>query len=221
MTSPNVRDSSRASERERMVEVQLRRRRIKSQRVLEAMSAVPREWFVPKKAASRAYDDSALPIHCGQTISQPFIVARMTELLDLRPGDRVLEVGTGTGYQTAILALLAERVYTLEWHLPLMTQAAERLGRLGVSNVEFRCTDGSVGWPQRCPFDAIIVTAGAPEVSAALREQLADGGRLAAPVGPPDSQDLVLIRRRAECFERSVVLKCRFVKLRGVDGWRD
>lgn len=219
--SPKVRDSSRASERERMVEVQLRRRRIKSQRVLEAMSTVPREWFVPQKAASRAYEDSALPIDCGQTISQPFIVARMTELLDLHPGDRVLEVGTGSGYQTAILSLLASRVYTLEWHLPLMTQAAERLGRLGISNVEFRCTDGSLGWPQRCPFDAIIVTAGAPEVAAALREQLGDGGRLAAPVGPPDGQDLVLIRRGAECFEQSVVLKCRFVKLRGVDGWRD
>ncbi len=218
---PKAPDSMRAAERERMVEVQLRRRGIRSQRVLEALLAAPREWFMPDSLASRAYDDSALPIWCGQTISQPYIVAKMSELLDPGPKECVLEIGTGSGYQTAILAMLAGHVYTIEWHLALMTPASERLARLGVSNVDYRCADGSLGWAERAPFDAIMVTAGGPEVPAALRGQLCDGGRLVMPVGPVSRQDLVMVRRRGQTFEQSVVLECRFVKLRGAGGWRD
>ena len=218
---PTMPDSDRTREREQMVEVQLRRRGIRAERVLSAMKTVPREWFMPGSMAARAYEDSALPICRGQTISQPYIVARMTELLDPGPNERVLEIGTGSGYQTAILAALCERVYTIEWHLSLMTEAAERLTRMGASNVKFRCADGSAGWPESAPFDAIMVTAGAPAVPRLLSEQLSEGGRLVVPIGPADNQDLAIVRRRGDVFERSLVLKCRFVKLRGKHGWRD
>jgi protein-L-isoaspartate(D-aspartate) O-methyltransferase len=145
----------------------------------------------------------------------------MTELLDPGPADKVLEIGTGTGYQTAILARLAAHVYTIEWHLKLLTEATERLRELGVVNVSLRCSDGSHGWPEKAPFDGIMVTAGAPHVPAALREQLAVGGRMIIPVGPADDQELLCIRRRGGAFEQAAVLRCRFVKLRGEDGWRE
>jgi len=209
----------RAAEREEMVRSQLERRGIRDPAVLAAMRRVPRHRFVPPALADQAYRDCALPTDCGQTISQPYMVARMTELLELQPDDRVLEVGTGTGYQTAILALLAGHVYTVEWHLRLMTAAADRLERLGCHNVTFRCGDGSVGWPQHAPFDAIIVTAGAPDVPRSLTDQLAPGGRLVIPIGEMANQILVRVRQTAAGPKREEHLACRFVKLLGQEGW--
>jgi protein-L-isoaspartate(D-aspartate) O-methyltransferase len=211
---------ARAAEREEMVESQLARRGIRSEAVLEAMREIPREWFVSKGMLGQAYHDGALPVDCGQTISQPYIVARMTELLELQPEDTVLEVGTGTGYQTAILARLARHVYTIEWHLKLMNAAAHRLERMGQTNVTFRCGDGSLGWPEHAPYDAIIVTAGAPDVPQPLREQLVVGGRLVLPVGELCNQMLIRVRRTESDYTREDYLPCRFVKLLGAEGWQ-
>lgn len=204
-----------------MVQQQLARRGIADTRVLQAMRSVPREDFLPSQDADFAYADGAQPIDCGQTISQPFMVARMTELLELHPTDRVLEIGTGSGYQTAVLAALAAEVCTVEWHLKLLTAAADRLAQLGIANVRYRCGDGSLGWPAEAPFDAILVTAGAPQVPAPLQAQLADDGRLVAPIGPLGEQTLVRIRRRGEQFVSENLLLCRFVKLLGAAGWTD
>jgi protein-L-isoaspartate(D-aspartate) O-methyltransferase len=205
-----------------MVAQQLERRGIRDRRVLAAMAAIPREAFVPDSPESVAYDDRALPIDEGQTISQPYIVARMTELLEVEPGDRVLEVGTGSGYQAALLARLDARVVTIERHETLARGAADRLKALGIEGVEVRVGDGSLGDPGGAPWDGIIVTAAAPEVPGALRDQLAVGGRLVIPVGPRYEQDLVVVERRSETEwrERSdgaVV----FVPLVGEAGWRD
>ncbi len=189
--------------------------------MLAALERVPRERFLPERLAERAYEDAALPIDCGQTISQPYMVARMTELLELSPRTTVLEIGTGSGYQTAVLARLAARVFTIEWHMRLLTEAAERLRELDCRNVTYRCGDGSVGWPEHAPFDAMLVTAGAPDVPAALTRQLADGGRLVAPVGPLDDQVLVRVVRRGDTLTRTEILRCRFVKLLGAEGWND
>jgi protein-L-isoaspartate(D-aspartate) O-methyltransferase len=147
------------------------------------------------------------------------MVARMTELLEVEPTTRVLEIGTGSGYQTAVLCHLAEHVYSIEWHLKLMTAAAERLRRLGLTNVTLRCGDGSLGWVEHGPYEAIIVTAGAPEVPQALCDQLAERGRLVVPVGDKDDQTLMLVRRTREGLTREKVLQCRFVKLLGAEGW--
>jgi protein-L-isoaspartate(D-aspartate) O-methyltransferase len=204
-----------------MISDQLLHRGIGCQRVLDAFRRVPRELFVPPHLADRAYEDSALPVDCSQTISQPYMVALMTERLELTPDSRVLEIGTGTGYQTALLALLAGQVYTIEWHLKLMTAASQRLEELGLSNVRFRCGDGSLGWPEEAPFDAIIVTAGAPDVPDPLCRQLVQGGRLVVPIGPTDDQTLVLVQRAGQGFERREVIKCRFVKLLGKAGWAE
>lgn len=212
---------SRAAERAAMVSEQLARRGITDAAVLDALRRVPREWFVPEASVADAYADNALSIECAQTISQPYMVARMTELLELRHTDRVLEIGTGSGYQSAVLALLAREVFTIEWWLPLMLTAGERLARLGLRNIRQRCGDGSVGWPDAAPFDAIIVTAGAPRVPAPLREQLVVGGRLVAPIGPRDDQTLVRVRRHAGGFATEELLKCHFVKLVGDEGWKD
>jgi protein-L-isoaspartate(D-aspartate) O-methyltransferase len=209
------------AEREEMVRTQIERRGVRAEAVLEAMRAVPREWFVPGAIAGKAYTDAALPIECEQTVSQPYMVARMTELLELEPHQRVLEIGTGSGYQTAILARLAKQVYTVEWYLKLMNLAAGRLERLGQTNVVFRCGDGSLGWPEHAPYDAILVTAGAPDVPEALRSQLAPGGRLVIPVGGKASQTLVRVCRTESGFEREDYLSCRFVKLVGEQGWND
>ncbi len=211
----------RSAQRERMIREQLVQRGITCPRVLEAFRRVPRELFVPPHLADRAYEDSALPVDCSQTISQPYMVALMTERLELTPENRVLEIGTGTGYQTALLALLAGQVYTIEWHLKLMTAASQRLEELGLSNVRFRCGDGSLGWPEEAPFDAIIVTAGAPDVPEPLCGQLMQGGRLVVPIGPTDDQTLVLVKRAGQSFERREVIKCRFVKLLGRAGWAE
>jgi len=211
----------RRAEREEMVKEQLAGRGIRSPAVLDAMRRISRERFVLHAHESSAYSDGALPIECEQTISQPYMVARMTELLELRPDHRVLEIGTGSGYQTAILACLAKHVYSIEWHMKLMSQAAERLDSLGLDNVSLRCADGSLGWPEKAPFDAAIVTAGAPDTPAPLCEQIAIGGRLVVPVGPLGDQSLVVVRRTEGGTTQQRILKCRFVKLMGEAGWHD
>jgi protein-L-isoaspartate(D-aspartate) O-methyltransferase len=204
-----------------MVARQLERRGIRDERVLEAMASVPREAFVPGVPASLAYDDRALPIDSGQTISQPYVVARMTELLEVEPGDRVLEIGTGSGYQAAVLAWLGARVSSIERHADLAETARERLRAAGVSGVEVRAGDGSRGDPDGAPWDGIIVTAAAPAIPDALREQLAVGARLVIPVGPRHQQDLVVVERRGEhdwveWSDGAVV----FVPLVGEGGWQ-
>lgn len=203
-----------------MVVEQLQRRGIADHRVLEVMARLPREAFVPGAPTSIAYDDRALPIEEGQTISQPYIVARMTELLKVEKGERILEIGTGSGYQAAILALLGAKVRTFERHAPLAKTARERLDRLGIEGVEIVVGDGSAGDPSGAPWDGIIVTAGAPAVPAAFREQLAIGARLVIPVGDRWQQDLIVVERRDESnwVEKSdgAVM---FVPLVGEGGW--
>ena len=214
-------NAGRTAERDQMVAEQLAARGIRSEVVLAAMRRIPRELFVSPAQQAGAYADGALPIDCAQTISQPYMVARMTELLELRPDRPVLEIGTGSGYQTAILACLAQRVYTIEWHEKLMTEAAARLTELGLRNVAYRCTDGSLGWPEHAPFDAILVTAGAPAVPQPLCDELSENGRLVLPVGPVADQTLVRVRRTAGGLQREEHMKCRFVKLLGEAGWRE
>jgi len=205
-----------------MVAQQLERRGIRDKRVLRAMATVPRELFVPDVPESVAYDDRALPIERGQTISQPYIVARMTELLRVEEGDRVLEVGTGSGYQAAVLAALGARVVTIERHEALARVARETLSTLGIEGVEVRVGDGSVGDPDGAPWDGMLVTAAAPSIPDALRDQLAIGGRLVIPVGSRFEQELLVVERRAEAEWREqsdgpVV----FVPLIGQEGWRE
>lgn len=204
-----------------MIAEQLEARGVRSSAVLEAFRRVPREMFMAPGAARHAYDDAAFPIDCGQTISQPYMVACMTESLSLTRRDRVLEIGAGSGYQTAILAQLAGRVYAIEWQLPLMAQAAERLEQLGLANVTFRCGDGSLGWEEHAPFDAILVAAGAPSAPHPLCEQLVDGGRLVVPVGDEYEQSLLRIIRRGDEWHRTIGVRCRFVRLVGRYGWRE
>ncbi len=218
---PPADEGNRAREREYMVIEQLEHRGIRSPGVLDAMRRIPRERFVLPTFEAQAYADTALAIDCGQTISQPYMVARMTELLEIEPSDRVLEIGTGTGYQAAILACLAKQVYTIEWHLKLMNEAAERLAALGLTNVTYRCADGSVGWPEQAPFDGIMVTAGAPQVPGALCEQLAVGAKLVVPVGDQTEQTLVIVRRTEAGMDREEQIRCRFVKLLGEQGWKE
>ncbi len=208
-------------QRVRMVEEQLRARGIRDERVLGVMADLPRERFVPASMRVQAYEDGALGVGEGQTISQPYIVALMTAELAVKPDDRVLEVGTGTGYQTAVLARLARRVYTIERLSGLARAAASTLKSLGIVNVETRVGDGSLGWPEESPFDRIIVTAGAPTVPQTLLGQLADGGVLVAPVGEHAAQRLVRVRRRGRTFHETPGLGCRFVKLIGGEGWPD
>jgi len=179
-----------------MVASQLAPRGIRDRRVLAAMAWAPREWFLPPHLAREAYDDAPLPIGNGQTISQPFIVALMTEALAPRRGDRVLEIGTGSGYQTAVLAHLGARVYTVERLPDLLVEAEERFRRLGLTGIETRLGDGAAGWPERAPFQGIIVTAAAPAVPPPLPEQLAVGGRLVIPVGDLATQELLVLERK-------------------------
>ena len=206
--------------RRRMLEEQLRARGIRDPRVLEAMEAVPRETFVPAAERALAYEDSAVPLGQGQTVSQPYMVAVMTEALRPRPDDRVLEIGTGSGYQTAVLARLVAEVYSIERFDALADDARRRLDALGVENVRIRVGDGTLGWPEHAPFDAILVTAGAPAVPPPLREQLSeDGGRLVIPVGDHRLQELVRLERRGTEWHRDELLGCRFVPLVGEEGW--
>jgi protein-L-isoaspartate(D-aspartate) O-methyltransferase len=199
------RRADRNPARDAMVAQQLRGRGIRDERVLTAMAELPRELFVPGWRSELAYEDGALPIAAGQTISQPYVVARMTELLAPRAGDRVLEIGTGSGYQTAILAMLGCNVVSYERQPELADTARRQLSELGLSNnVEIRLGDGSAGDPGGQLYDGILVTAAAPRIPDGLREQLADGGRMIIPVGPRDHQQLVVVERHGnEWRERS------------------
>lgn len=205
--------------RRRMVE-RLASSGVRDVRVLAALEAVPRHWLVPEALHAQAYRDTALPIGDGQTISAPSTVARMSEALELTGRESVLEIGTGSAYQASVLSLLADRVVSIE-RLPRLAAAARlALDRLGVRNVVVHLGDGSVGWPPDAPYDAIVVTAGAPDLPRPLLAQLADGGRLVAPVGPRGRQRLVRVRRLAGGRFRAEVLgPCRFVDLVGRHGW--
>ncbi|NDL61192.1 protein-L-isoaspartate(D-aspartate) O-methyltransferase [Acerihabitans arboris] len=191
---------------------QLRQQGIKDERLLQAIESVPRERFIDEAFEHKAYDNTALPIGSGQTISQPYIVARMTELLRLQPTSRVLEIGTGSGYQTAILAHLVQHVCSVERIKKLQWQAKRRLKQLDLHNVSTRHGDGWLGWPSRGPFDAIIVTAAPPEIPSALMAQLDEGGIMVLPVGE-DAQDLTVVRRQAGEFMVETVEAVRFVPL--------
>ncbi len=199
--------------RRHMIARQLAGRGIRHRRVLAAMARTPREWFLPPQRVGDAYHDGPLPIGSGQTISQPYVVALMTAALDPDRHDRVLEVGTGSGYQTAVLARLVHRVYTIERLPDLLVEAEERFRRLRLSNIETRLGDGASGWPAQAPFDVIVVTAAAPRVPAPLVEQLAPGGRLVIPIGDRVSQDLLLIRRGPAGLEQARAGGVRFVPL--------
>jgi len=211
--------SEYAAMRSWMVETQLRSREIRDQRVLEAFQEVPRHEFVPPDQVRHAHEDCPLPIGEGQTISQPFIVAAMTEALGLTGGEKLLEVGTGSGYQAAILATLAESVYTLERYASLSARAQATLERLGYSNVTCIVGDGSEGYPSEAPYDGILVAAAAPNIPASLTEQLADGGRLVIPVGEMYTQDLVLVEKLGGRTTQKTINYCRFVPLTGRYGW--
>jgi len=206
--------------RRQMVE-DLRRYGIRDDRVLEVMGRVPRHRFVPNYEESRAYDDDPLCIGYGQTISQPYMVAIMTQCLALSGKEKLLEVGTGSGYQTAILAELAASVYTIERVEALSRQAQARLTEMGYANIHFRAGDGTLGWPEEAPFDAILITAAAPGVAEPWREQLAEGGRLVAPVGPRYGQTLIAYTKRGEKLEEMPVCGCVFVPLLGEFGWKE
>lgn len=203
-----------------MVEEQLARRDIRDPRVLEAMQNVPRHEFVPPAHRQLAYVDGPLPIGEEQTISQPYIVAVMTQMLELDPEDRVLEVGTGSGYQAAILGYLAREVHSVERYARLAKSAAENLERLGIENVTVHVGDGTRGLPEFAPYEAIVVAAAAPRVPTPLLDQLADGGRLVLPVGPRGGQNLERWIRRGERFSQEVGLPVAFVPLVGEFGWQ-
>jgi protein-L-isoaspartate(D-aspartate) O-methyltransferase len=191
----------------------LRRQGIVDSRALSAIEQVPRERFLGEKQTPHAYDDVALSIACGQTISQPFIVALMTQLLELGDRMKVLEVGTGSGYQSAVLARLCRRVYTIERFRTLLKEAESRFAALDVSNITTRLGDGMKGWPEQAPFDRIIVTAAAPTVPPVLQDQLKDGGILVMPVGGPDEQALTRLKKTPEGFKTETLLAVRFVPL--------
>jgi len=203
-----------AAAREAMVREQIEGRGIRDPLTLRAMREVPRHEFVPAELADEAYADHPLPIGHAQTISQPYVVAFMTEALGLRGGERVLEVGTGSGYQAAVLARIAAEVYTIEIVAPLGLEARERLARLGYDNVHVRVGDGYAGWPEAAPFDAIIVTAAAPRIPEPLKRQLREGGRMILPVGE-ELQELVVLTRQGDEWQEESVLPVRFVPMTG------
>jgi protein-L-isoaspartate(D-aspartate) O-methyltransferase len=212
-------DTDFAVKRHRMVEQQLRRRGITDARVLAAMGCIPRHDFIPAGDASAAYDDAPQPIGLGQTISQPYMVARMTELLHLDEGSRVLEIGTGSGYQAAVLGTLAHEVWTIERHADLARTAERTLIGLGYDNIHVVVGDGSLGLPEHALYDAIVATAAAPRVPPALRAQLAPGGRLVIPVGDRESQWLTIVTHEADGDREVTDLGCRFVPLVGEHGY--
>jgi protein-L-isoaspartate(D-aspartate) O-methyltransferase len=214
-----ARQENYEKERRRMVKEQLIDRDIRNPRVLAAMEAVPRHLFTPPEYRSMAYADGPLPIGEKQTISQPYIVALMTELLKLGGDENVLEVGTGSGYQAAVLGHLARSVHTIERHEPLAKHAAEVFRRLGIQNVFIHIGDGSLGWPPDGPYDGIIVTAAAPHAPQPLLDQLADEGRLVVPVGGYTGQYLELWQRQGENFSHQALVPVAFVPLRGQYGW--
>jgi protein-L-isoaspartate(D-aspartate) O-methyltransferase len=203
-----------AQTRRNMVQRDLKGRDIIDSQVLAAMSQVPRHLFVPPALEQQAYDDNPLPIGHGVTISQPYIVALMTQAARIKPGQRVLEVGTGSGYQAAVLATLTDQVYSIELIPELAQSAGERLARLGYKQVQVKSGDGYLGWPEFAPFDAIIVTAAAPEIPVALKEQLKDGGRLVIPVGPTfGPQNLLRLTRHGATFQEEMLSPVAFVPL--------
>ena len=208
-------DPTRQAERERMVERQIEARGVKDTAVLRAMRQVPRHLFVPVSYAPQAYWDGPLAIGHGQMISQPYIVAFMAEALRLRGDDRVLEIGTGSGYQTAVLAQLARDVFSIEIVKPLAEQAAAKLKELGYANVQVRAGDGYQGWPEHAPYDAILVSAAPDHIPQPLLDQLAVGGRMILPLGKKFSQDLMLIRRTHSGYERTPLLPVAFVPMTG------
>jgi protein-L-isoaspartate(D-aspartate) O-methyltransferase len=208
--------------RKRMVEGQIIARGIKDRRVIEAMLKIPRHVFVEEAMASQAYNDKPLPIGEKQTISQPYMVALMTQLLELTGKEKVLEIGTGSGYQAAVLAALADRVCTVERIRPLALKARKALDSLGLLNINIKISDGTVGWNEEAPFDAILVTAGAPDVPPELVNQLAVNGKLVIPVGDKYEQTLVrIIKREDGSIMRENFIGCRFVRLVGRNGWDD
>jgi protein-L-isoaspartate(D-aspartate) O-methyltransferase len=204
--------------RQRLVEL-LREQGIKDLAVLHAIDKVPRHLFVPTGVRHRAYEDSALPIGNGQTISQPSIHARYLELLKLKGNERVLEIGTGSGYQTALLAELASQVFSIERIAPLLDGAREVIKKLSIRNVSFLLGDGTLGWRQYAPYDAILVGAGAPAVPSTYHEQLAEGGRILIPLGDREEQTLFMFTRRGEKLEETEIAPVRFVPLVGKYSW--
>jgi protein-L-isoaspartate(D-aspartate) O-methyltransferase len=213
--------NERETERLQMIREQLERRNIHDERVLQAMATVPRHVFVPQQLSEHAYDDGALPIGEGQTISQPFIVALTAAALQLHPQDRVLEVGTGSGYAAAVLAQLVAEVWSVERFRSLAEEAKQRLDELGYANVHVGVGDGTGGWPAHAPYDAIAVAAAAPDVPRPLLDQLAPGGRLVVPIGSRDDQQMVRIVRTAQGFRKQDLGPVRFVPLVGEHGWRE
>jgi protein-L-isoaspartate(D-aspartate) O-methyltransferase len=212
--------SEQRDRRDRMVEIQLARRGIRDRAVMLAMRKVPREHFVPLPLAQYSYDDTALPIAANQTISQPYLVALMAHALSIEPGDKVLEIGTGSGYATAVLAEIAAEVYTIERHAALHAAARARLDALGYRNVKARSGDGTKGWLAEAPFDGIVVAACGPRVPHSLRRQLAIGGKLVMPVGDAGLQRLLRIWRTGEArFEEEDLGLVRFMPLIGEEGW--
>ena len=205
--------------RNKMVSTQIESRGVREKHVVEAMRKVPRHIFVEEALWERAYDDHPLPIGQGQTISQPYMVASMTEALELKGKGKVMEIGTGSGYQTAILAEIAEQVFTIERIEELLKKARRTLDRLGYANVVFRVGDGTIGWQDQAPFDAILVTAGAPDVPKYLFEQLAEGGRMAVPIGDVHGQTLVVIKKKDGKLVKTTHFGCVFVPLIGKNGW--
>ncbi len=207
--------------REKMVKSQLISRGINDTGVLQAMGKIHRHLFVEEALVGEAYNDHPLPVGYKQTISQPFIVALMTEALELTGTEKTLEIGTGSGYQTAILAELSKSVYTIERIEPLLEKSKKLLKDLGYVNVYFKAFDGTLGWDEFAPFNAIIVTAGAPKIPRPLLDQMADGGRLVIPIGNKYSQDLIKVTRTEDHFKEENLGGCRFVDLIGIHGWKE
>lgn len=207
--------------RKRMLKLLREQYKIRDEKVLRAMEEVPRHFFVPEALKAQAYKDNALPIASKQTISQPFIVARMSELLELNPQSKVLEIGAGSGYQSAILSRLAGKIYAIERVQILVSEAQEKLHRLNVKNVTLACADGTLGWQTYAPFDAILVAAGSPKIPEPLANQLKIGGRLVLPVGEnQQTQKLIRVTRTQTGFESEDFGNCAFVPLIGEHGWR-
>lgn len=222
MRAPEREIQQYSGHRLKMVEEQLVNRRIKDLRALEAMSRVPRHLFVADALQHQAYGDHPLPIGDNQTISQPYMVGLMTEALGLSEHDKVLEIGTGSGYQTAILAELAEQVFTIERLRSIGLAAEKCLQRLGYSNIVFKIFDGTYGWRDQSPYDAILITAGVPEIPRPLVEQLKDQGRLVVPVGSdPDHQQLTVLTKNGGRTATRVIAECKFVRLIGKYGWAE
>lgn len=218
---PDNQNERYQQERQAMVRDQIERRGIHTPRLLEALCAVPRHLFIPDSQQHWAHSDGALRIAHGQTISQPYIVALMTDLLHLEGDEKVLEIGTGSGYQAAVLARLAAEVHTIERHAPLSAEASRVMEILEISNVKFHVGDGTLGLPARAPFQGIMVTAAAPKVPQHLLDQLADGGRLVLPVGRRFSQELEVWHRRGKKLQRESITAVAFVPLIGEEGWPD